>query len=111
MQLVVDGITEPQIVDKTWMISTGAPIGPFAFLDIIGPNTPYNLYKGWGEQGDKVSDRAADRLKSEYLDKGSLLMVSSLEVLTTAIAVASLRVVNLWVISTIYLLSIDEFHL
>lgn len=72
MQLAVDGITEPQIVDKTWMISTGAPIGPFAFLDIIGPNTPYNLYKAWGEEGDEVSARAAGWLKSEYLDKGRM---------------------------------------
>lgn len=72
MQLVVDGITEPQIVDKTWMISTGAPIGPFAFLDIIGPNTPYNLYKSWGDQGDEGSAKAADWLKSEYLDKGRM---------------------------------------
>lgn len=72
MQLAVDGITEPQVVDKTWMISTGAPLGPFAFLDIIGPNTPYNLYKAWGDAGDEVSARVAGWLKSEYLDKGRM---------------------------------------
>lgn len=72
MQLAVDGVAEPQVVDKTWMISTGAPIGPFAFLDIIGPNTPYNLYKSYGEAGDEVSARVADWIKSEYLDKGKL---------------------------------------
>lgn len=72
MQLAVDEVAEPQIVDKTWMISTGAPIGPFAFLDIIGPNTPYNLYKAWGEQGDEVSARSAGWLKREYLDKGRM---------------------------------------
>lgn len=54
------------------MISTDAPLGPFAFLDIIGPNTPYNLYKAWGEQGDEISAKAADWLKSEYLDKGRM---------------------------------------
>lgn len=72
MQLAVDGVAEPKVVDKTWMISTGAPLGPFAFLDIIGPNTPYNLYKTWGEEGDEVSARAAGWLKSEYLDKGRM---------------------------------------
>ena len=72
MQLAVDGITEPQVVDKTWMISTGAPLGPFAFLDIIGPNTPYNLYKAWGQAGDEVSAKVAGWLKSEYLDKGRM---------------------------------------
>ncbi len=69
MQLVVDGVADPQVVDKTWMISTGAPLGPFAFLDIIGPNTPYNLYKAYGEAGDEVSARVAGWIKSEYLDK------------------------------------------
>ena len=72
MQLVVDGVADPEVVDKTWMISTGAPLGPFAFLDIIGPNTPYNLYKAYGEAGDEVSARAAKWLKAEYLDKGRM---------------------------------------
>ncbi len=72
MQLAVDGVAEPKVVDKTWMISTGAPLGPFAFLDIIGPNTPYNLYKTWGEEGDEVSAKVAGWIKSEYLDKGRM---------------------------------------
>lgn len=72
MQLAVDGIADPKVVDKTWMISTGAPIGPFAFLDIIGPNTPYNLYKAWGDEGDELSARVAGWIKSEYLDKGRM---------------------------------------
>lgn len=72
IQLVVDGITEPEIVDKTWMISTGTPLGPFAFLDIIGPTTPYNLYNAWGEEGDELSAKVAAWLKSEYLDKGRM---------------------------------------
>lgn len=69
MQMVVDGITQPEIVDKTWMISTGSPIGPFGFLDIIGPNTPYNLYHAWGEEGDELSAKVAAWIKEEYLDK------------------------------------------
>lgn len=72
VQLAVDGIAEPKMVDKTWMISLGAPIGPFAFLDIIGPNTPYNLFKTWGEEGDELSARVAGWIKSEYLDKGRM---------------------------------------
>lgn len=72
IQLVVDGVADPKIVDKTWMISTGAPFGPFAFLDIIGPNTPYNLYKAYGEGGDELSARVAGWIKSEYLDKGKM---------------------------------------
>lgn len=72
IQLAVDGIADPQVVDKTWMISTGTPLGPFAFLDIIGPNTPYNLFKAWGDEGDELSARVAGWIKSEYLDKGRM---------------------------------------
>lgn len=69
IQMAADGITDPHTVDKTWMISTGTPLGPFAFLDIIGPNTPYNLYNAWGEEGDELSAKVAKWIKSEYLDK------------------------------------------
>lgn len=72
MQLAADEIADPKVVDKTWMISTGAPIGPFAFLDIIGPNTPYNLYKAWGDEGDELSAKVAKWIKTEYLDKGKM---------------------------------------
>lgn len=72
LQLVVDDVADPKTVDKTWMISTGAPLGPFAFLDIIGPNTPYNLYKAYGEAGDEISARIAGWIKAEYLDKGKM---------------------------------------
>lgn len=72
VQLAADGIADPKVVDKTWMISTGAPFGPFAFLDIIGPNTPYNLYKAFGEGGDELSGRVAQWIKSEYLDKDKM---------------------------------------
>ncbi|NEN25561.1 3-hydroxyacyl-CoA dehydrogenase [Cryomorpha ignava] len=72
VQMAADGVAEPQVVDKTWMISTGAPMGPFAFMDIIGPNTPYNLYKAWGEGGDELSAKVARWIKAEYLDKGKM---------------------------------------
>lgn len=72
IQLAVDGVADPHIVDKTWMISTGTPLGPFAFLDIIGPNTPYNLYKAWGDAGDELSAKVAGWIKREYLDKGKM---------------------------------------
>lgn len=72
IQMAADGITEPQIIDKTWMIATGAPMGPFGFIDIIGPNSPYNLYKELGENGDELSAKVAQWLKAEYLDKGKM---------------------------------------
>lgn len=69
IQMAADGITDPHTIDKTWMISTGTPLGPFAFLDIVGPNTPYNLFNAWGEEGDELSAKAAKWIKAEFLDK------------------------------------------
>ncbi len=72
IQLAADGIADPMTVDKTWMISTGAPMGPFAILDTVGPNTPYNLFLAGAKAGDKLSEKLANWIKSEYLDKGKM---------------------------------------
>lgn len=70
--LVVNGISDPETVDKTWMIATGAPKGPFAILDVIGINTPYNLSLAKAKAGDKNAARVAEYFKTEFLDKGRL---------------------------------------
>lgn len=43
LELVVFGYSEPADVDNVWRIGTGAPMGPFQILDVVGLNTPYNL--------------------------------------------------------------------
>lgn len=68
--LVVNGIADFEMVDKTWMISTGAPKGPFAILDVIGINTPYNLARAKAEAGDENAAKVAEFFKKEFIDKG-----------------------------------------
>ena len=68
--LVVNGIADFEMVDKTWMISTGAPKGPFAILDVIGINTPYNLSRAKAEAGDENAAKVAEFFKKEFIDKG-----------------------------------------
>ncbi|HWL23224.1 MAG TPA: 3-hydroxyacyl-CoA dehydrogenase [Ureibacillus sp.] len=70
--LVVNGIADPHTVDKTWMIATGAPKGPFAILDIVGINTPYNLSAAKAKAGDEKAAKVAEYLKTEFLDKGRM---------------------------------------
>ena len=41
--LWVNDIAQPQAIDKTWMIATGAPMGPFAIMDVVGMNTVYQI--------------------------------------------------------------------
>lgn len=64
--LAAGGYADPKDVDNVWRIATGAPMGPFQIYDIIGLNTPYNILKA----GDEDSQKLAEWLKSEYIDKG-----------------------------------------
>lgn len=41
--LYATGVAEPEVIDKTWMLATGAPMGPFRILDIVGLTTAYNI--------------------------------------------------------------------
>ncbi|QEO14903.1 3-hydroxyacyl-CoA dehydrogenase [Agromyces intestinalis] len=66
--LLVDGIAEPDAVDKTWRIGTGAPMGPFQIFDVIGLTTAYNVSIAGGEKQQAF----AKLLKEQYLDQGKL---------------------------------------
>lgn len=72
LALAEDGIAEPKMIDKTWMITAGSNVGPFVFLDMIGPNTPYNIFNLMGENGDTEAAKAANWIKTNFLDKGKL---------------------------------------
>ncbi|GGF31108.1 3-hydroxyacyl-CoA dehydrogenase [Subtercola lobariae] len=67
--LLVDGIADPEMVDKTWRIGTGAPLGPFQIYDIVGLTTAYNIASS---SPDKKSQQFAALLKENYIDKGKL---------------------------------------
>ena len=41
--LLVNDISDVETIDKTWMLATGAPMGPFRILDIVGLTTAYNI--------------------------------------------------------------------
>lgn len=73
LDLYVNEVAEPAIVDKTWMKATGSPIGPFGILDIVGPNTVYNITMlGAETTQDPLAYRVAEVLKKEFIDKGRL---------------------------------------
>ncbi|WP_163970407.1 3-hydroxyacyl-CoA dehydrogenase [Oceanobacillus halotolerans] len=71
--LLVKEVADIETIDKTWMIATGAPQGPFAILDVVGVTTAYNITKEKAEKtGDPGFKKLADLLKTEYIDKGKL---------------------------------------
>lgn len=43
LDLYVNGVAEPENIDKAWTRGTGAPKGPFQILDVVGIKTAYNI--------------------------------------------------------------------
>ena len=41
--LLANGVADPETIDLTWTTATGAPLGPFRILDIVGLTTAYNI--------------------------------------------------------------------
>ena len=73
LQLVAKEVADPHTIDKTWMIVTGAPSGPFAILDTIGINTAYNITKLSAEKTQNpVRFKAAQYLKEQLIDQNKL---------------------------------------
>ena len=43
LDLYVNGISDPESIDKAWKFGTGAPRGPFEIFDVVGINTARNI--------------------------------------------------------------------
>lgn len=41
--LLANDVADVETIDKAWMLGTGAPLGPFRILDIVGLTTAYNI--------------------------------------------------------------------
>ncbi|MCM3455682.1 3-hydroxyacyl-CoA dehydrogenase [Heyndrickxia oleronia] len=71
--LLLNEVADAETIDKTWMIATGAPQGPFTILDVVGINTAYNITLAKAKAtGSQEYEKLAELLKSEYIDKGKL---------------------------------------
>lgn len=69
--LYANDVADPETIDKTWMLATGAPAGPFRILDIVGLTTAYNIVRmnPQAEDPNTVPGKIAAMLK-EYIDAG-----------------------------------------
>lgn len=67
--LLLQGIADPETIDKTWRIATGAPSGPFQIFDVVGLTTAYNIAASSPDAG---SQAFAAYLKANYIDRGKL---------------------------------------
>ncbi|MGJ8733843.1 MAG: 3-hydroxyacyl-CoA dehydrogenase [Cellulophaga sp.] len=71
--LLVSEVADPKTIDKTWMKATGAPLGPFGILDVVGITTAYNIDKIAAEKTkDELKIKTVQFLKENYIDKNKL---------------------------------------
>lgn len=72
-KLLLHQVAEPETIDRTWRMATGAPLGPLQILDIVGIQTAYNILKNYADTSkdpNNIHAQLAKMLKEEYLDKG-----------------------------------------
>ena len=64
-------VADPQTIDLTWRLATGAPKGPFEILDIVGLTTAYNINQMKPEAQEEGSlVWKMGQLLKEKIDKG-----------------------------------------
>ena len=71
LMLWTKDVADPQTIDLTWKLATGAPKGPFEIMDIVGVDTLYNInqMKPASQQEGTIEAQIGQRLKDK-LDKG-----------------------------------------
>lgn len=72
-QLWGKGVADPETIDLTWRLATGAPAGPFQIMDVVGLETVYNilLMKADTQDPESVNHKIASMLKAK-IDKGEV---------------------------------------
>ncbi|HOO28183.1 MAG TPA: 3-hydroxyacyl-CoA dehydrogenase [Lachnospiraceae bacterium] len=77
MDLYVNGISDPESIDKAWTLGTGAPKGPFRILDTVGLITAYNIVQQYVKLPSFLAPynfKGMSKMLKEYIDAGKLGM-------------------------------------
>lgn len=75
MDLYVNGISDPESIDKAWTLGTGAPKGPFQILDTVGLTTAYNIVKMYVKLPSFLAPynfKGMEKMLKKYIDEGKL---------------------------------------
>ncbi|WP_305296940.1 3-hydroxyacyl-CoA dehydrogenase [Parvibacter caecicola] len=69
--LLANDVADVETIDKAWMLGTGAPLGPFRILDIVGLTTAYNIVAASpaAQEPGSTAARIAALLKAK-IDEG-----------------------------------------
>ncbi|MCI1735149.1 MAG: 3-hydroxyacyl-CoA dehydrogenase [Bacilli bacterium] len=75
MDLYVNGISDPESIDKAWTLGTGAPEGPFHILDVVGLKTAYNIVEMYVKIPSFLAPynfKGMAKMLKTYIDAGKL---------------------------------------
>lgn len=75
LDLYVNGISDFESIDTSWVKGTGAPKGPFRILDTIGLNTAYEIVKMYVKTPSFLAPynfKGMEKLLREYINEGRL---------------------------------------
>ena len=75
MDLMVNGISDPESIDKAWTLGTGAPKGPFQILDTVGLKTAYEIVSMYVKIPGFLAPynfKGMHKMLKSYIDQGKL---------------------------------------
>ena len=83
LDLFVNGVSDPESIDKAWKLGTGAPRGPFEIFDVVGINTAYHIVMQYQKVPGLISPllkkmmmpynfKGMEKVLKKYLDEGKL---------------------------------------
>lgn|SRR5574344_2648284 len=75
LDLYVNGVSEPEDIDKAWTLATGAPKGPFQIIDTVGIQTAYNIVQMYVKVPSFLAPynfKGMSKLLKKYIDEGKM---------------------------------------
>ena len=75
MDLYANDISDPVSIDKAWTIGTGAPLGPFQIIDIVGITTAHNIVSNYTKLPSFLTPynfKGIEKMLRGYLEAGKL---------------------------------------
>lgn len=75
MDLMGNGISDPESIDKAWTLGTGAPKGPFQILDTVGLKTAYEIVGMYVKIPGFLAPynfKGMHKMLKSYIDQGKL---------------------------------------
>ena len=71
MDLVANGVSDPESIDKAWTLGTGAPHGPFQIIDTVGLMTAKNIVEQY-QKVPRLINPLLSKMMLPYNYKGML---------------------------------------